>query len=49
LRSRLAQGRFPTRADTVLLERDDGGQAIRLLKPFAIKPYAADTAGSVRE
>lgn len=48
LRSRLAQGRFPTRADTVLLDRDDGGQAIRLLKPFAVKPYAADTAGSVR-
>ena len=49
LRSRLAQGRFPTRADTVLFDRDDGGQAIRLLKPFAVKPYAADTTGSVRE
>lgn len=48
LRSRLAQGRFPTRADTVLLQRDDGGRAIRLFKPYAVKPYDADTAGSIR-
>lgn len=48
LRSRLAKGRFPTRADTMLLERDDGGQAIRIFKPYAVKPYAADSSGSVR-
>ncbi len=30
LRAKLAQGRFPTRADTILLPRDDGGDAIRI-------------------
>lgn len=49
LRARLAAGRFPTRANTVLFHRDDGGKAIRILKPFAVKPYVADLAGSVRE
>lgn len=48
LRARLAQGRFPTRADTILLPRDDGGDPIRIFKPFAVKPYGQDTCGAVR-
>ena len=49
LRARLAQGRFPTRADTILMPRDDGGDAIRIFKPYAIKPYGQDTCGAVRQ
>lgn len=48
LRGQLAQGRLPTRADTVLLPRDDGGNAIRIFKPFAVKPYGQDACGAVR-
>lgn len=48
LRARLAQGRFPTRADTILLQRDDGGDAIRIFKPYAVKPYGQDICGAVR-
>jgi len=54
LRAKLAQGRFPTRADTILLPRDDGGDAIRIFKPFAVKPYGlrpfgTNNCGAVRE
>ncbi|HPC58903.1 MAG TPA: hypothetical protein PK689_07885, partial [Kiritimatiellia bacterium] len=54
LRAQLAQGRFPTRADTILLPRDDGGDAIRIFKPFAVKPYGlrsfdTNNCGAVRE
>ena len=54
LRGQLAQGRFPTRADTILMPRDDGGDDIRIFKPYAIKPYGlrpfgTNNCGAVRE
>ena len=49
LRGKLAKGRLPTRDDTILLHRDDGGAPIRILKPFAVKPYGADIAGAVTQ
>jgi hypothetical protein len=49
LRAKLAQGRFPTRADTVLMPRDDGGEPIRIFKPFTVRPYVPDVCGAVEQ
>lgn len=48
LRSRIARGRFPTRADTYLLPRDDGGNPIRLFKPYTVRPYGYEPCPSAR-
>jgi hypothetical protein len=48
LRSRIAKGRFSTRDETVVLERDDGGPEMRIYRPFTEIPYRIEDPGSVK-
>lgn len=48
LRGRLAQGRFTTRADMQLVERDDGGPHLWIFKPYTDKVYDFSDRGVVR-